>query len=84
MTRVTTTEAREDFANVLRRVNKEGERILLHHHGRNVAALVSIADLTLLEEIEARRDIAEAEKRLKDPAEKPIPYETVQERLGLK
>ncbi|MCX5759677.1 MAG: type II toxin-antitoxin system RelE/ParE family toxin [Candidatus Hydrogenedentes bacterium] len=30
MTRVTTTKAREDFANVLRRVNKDGERILLH------------------------------------------------------
>lgn len=84
MTRVTTTRAREDFANVLRRVNKDGERILLHDHGKNIAALVSVEDLSLLEELEDRRDAAEAERRLNDPAETPIPYETAQERLGLR
>ncbi len=83
MTRVTTTKAREDFADVLRRVNKEGERILLHDHGKNIAALISVEDLSLLEELEDRRDAAEAERRLGDPAETPIPYETAQARLGL-
>lgn len=83
MTKVTTRRAREDFANVLRRVNEDGERILLHDHGKNIAALVSVEDLSLLEELEDRRDALEAQRRLSDPDETPIPYEIARERLGL-
>ena len=40
------------------RVAYKGERIVLERHGKDVAALVSVEDLELLEELEDRTDLA--------------------------
>lgn len=83
MTRVPASELREGFAEMLSRVAQADERIVLHVNGKNVAALVSMKDLALLEKLEEQMDLEEAERRLADPGEVPIPYETVRKELGL-
>ena len=55
----------------------------MHRRGKAVAALIPLEDLALLEELEDRLDVEEAERRLADPNEVPIPYEQVQKELGL-
>ena len=55
MSVMTTSAARKDFAGTLKRVRR-GERIRLESHGKPVAAIVSLEDLALIEEIEDRLD----------------------------
>ena len=59
---------------------RDGERVELPDEG---AAIVPLADLRLLEEIEDREDADEARRRLADPAEAPVPYDEARTRLGL-
>jgi PHD/YefM family antitoxin component YafN of YafNO toxin-antitoxin module len=59
------------------------ERVVVHRRGKAVAALIPLEDLALLEELEDRLDVEEAERRLADPNEVPIPYEQVRKELGL-
>lgn len=66
MKRVAASEAREDFAETLNRVAYQGERVVLHRRGRNVAALVPVEDLEALEAVENARDLAAARKALKE------------------
>ena len=83
MTRITASKARGEFGEILDRVARKRERILVRRRGKDVAALVPVEDLTLLEEIEDRRDAEEAKRRLADPREVPIPYEKARKQLGL-
>lgn len=55
MTSMTTTQARKDFASVLK-LARRGVRIRLDRHGKPVAAIVSADDLALLEAIQDRLD----------------------------
>ena len=83
MTRLAIDKVQENFSDTLQRVTEKKERIVLHHHGKNVAALVSVEDLALLEELEDRLDMEEAERRLADPKEVPVPYAQARKELGL-
>ena len=76
-----TSKVRKDLSDTLNRVAYGGERIVLRRRGRNVAALVSMADLKMIEEIEDRIDIREARKALKDG--RRIPFDQVLQELGL-
>jgi prevent-host-death family protein len=83
MIRQAASDVRKDFAEALNRVAFGGERIVLHRRGKDVAVLVPIADLELLEEIEDSLDAREAERRVSDPNEIPVPYETARKELGI-
>lgn len=87
MTRRNTTEAREDFSTLINQVAFGKERVILHRRGKDVAAIVPLEDLRLLErlieEAEDRLDIDEAKRILADPAEKPVPWEQARKELGL-
>ena len=48
-TKVDATTARAEFADTINRVAYGGERVILRRRGREVAALVSIDDLLVLE-----------------------------------
>ncbi len=60
-----------------------GERVIVRRGKKPVAAVVSIADLKLLEELEERYDVSVSVARLADPKEKRIPYLEVRKRAGL-
>jgi PHD/YefM family antitoxin component YafN of YafNO toxin-antitoxin module len=86
MTRKGTTEVRKDFSGTLSRVTKRRDRIVLQKRGKDVAALVPLEDLAMLEDLEDKLDVldalrAEAEAAAK--GEKPIPWERVKKDLGL-
>lgn len=58
--RLSTTEARGQFADIINRVRYAGERIELHRRDKLVGAIVSAEDLRALEELEDRLDVLEA------------------------
>lgn len=51
---LTTVEARDNFAELIDRAALSAERIVITRHGEPMAALVSLEDLELVEEIERR------------------------------
>ena len=75
------SEARADFADTLRRVADRGERVRLSRSGKEVAAMVPIADLELLEALEDRADLEAVREALKSG--RRIPYSEVRKKLGL-
>jgi prevent-host-death family protein len=80
MIRLSTSKARQDLPSVIKGVRK-GQRFLLSRHGEDVAAVVSVEDLALLQAIEDRRD---ARAALKDAAVNgTVPWEQVKAELGL-
>ncbi len=81
MTRLAASLLRQQLAATLNRVAYRGERILLERHGKDVAALVSLDDLALLNELEDRIDLDAAREALKEPGS--VAWEDVKARLGL-
>jgi len=83
MIKVTSSEARKDFAGMVRRARK-GARYLIHKHNKGIAAIVSVEDLALLEVIERRRDLKAARQALEEiEREGTIPWDQAKAELGL-
>ena len=82
MVRIAASEAREDFAETINQVVYRGERIVLHRRGKNLAAIVPIADLELLESLEDWIDVEAARKALKERG-RNIPLKKIKAQLGL-
>jgi prevent-host-death family protein len=83
MIKVTTSEARKDFAGVVERARK-GTRYLIHKHNKGIAAIVPVEDLALLEVIEHRRDLKAARQALEEiEREGTIPWDQAKADLGL-
>lgn len=76
------TAIRDDLAETVRRVEFQSERVVLTRHSKPVAALVSAADLELLEALEDRADLEAVREALAESDER-IPYETLRAELGL-
>jgi prevent-host-death family protein len=81
-TTISTAEARKNFADVVNKVAYGKETIVLTRRGQKVAALVSIDELELLQQIEDRIDIEDAKKALSEPGDN-ISSEEVWKQLGL-
>jgi prevent-host-death family protein len=80
--RLPASKAREKFADVLNAVSVKGDRVLLHRHGKNVAALISAQDLELLEALEDKYDVDLAREALAESDER-IPWDKVKADLAL-
>ena len=84
MSTFTTVKARESFSEVINRSAYGKERIVLTRRGKEVAAVVPVEDLKLLEELENRLDLEAIEQALADPEnKKSIPWDQVKKELGL-
>ena len=81
-TKISTADARKNFADIVNRVAYGKEPIVLTRRGQDVAALVSIAELELLQQIEDHIDVEDAKQALAEPG-KNIPAEKVWKQLGL-
>lgn len=81
-TKISTAEARKNFADIVNKVAYGNESIVLTRRGQEVAAIVSMEELKLLRQIEDRIDIEDARKALLEP-EDNIPAEDVWKQLGL-
>lgn len=80
--RLPATKAREKFADILNDVAFKGERVLLHRHGKDVAAVISAEDLALLEALEDRADLDAVREALAETAPN-IPWKQLKTELGL-
>jgi len=82
--RVSISEARQDFAELVNRAAYGGERVRVVRRGRAVAAVVPIEDVEALERLEDELDLQAALEALADPEDAvPIPWEQVKADLGL-
>ena len=79
--KLSTSEARRDFAEIVNRAAYGGERVILHRRKKPVAAVVPIEDLELIERMEDEMDIAAARKALKEKGR--IPWSKIKTDLGL-
>ncbi|HTC49328.1 MAG TPA: type II toxin-antitoxin system Phd/YefM family antitoxin, partial [Candidatus Aquilonibacter sp.] len=79
--KLTASEARQNFSNILSRAEYRGERVIVHRGKKAVAAVVPIEDVELLERLEDEIDVAAARKALKDP--RTIPWEKIKKDLKL-
>jgi antitoxin Phd len=86
MIRLNVVELRKSLAEILNRAEYQGERIIIHRRGKDVAAIISLEDLKLFEQLiegaEDRFDIAAA-RAASVESEDRIPYADVRRRLGL-
>jgi prevent-host-death family protein len=86
MTHLDASQACHDFSDTLERVSLGKERIVLQKQGQDVAVLVPIEDLSLLEQLEDSADIKAAEAAEAEAiatGETPIPWEEARQQLGL-
>jgi prevent-host-death family protein len=84
LTRMSASQIREEFAEALNRVIYKGERIVLRRRGKDVAALVSMEDLEVLQAAENREDIRDA-RAAREEAEREgtTPLADFKKELGL-
>jgi prevent-host-death family protein len=72
------TEVRSTIAELVNRVHYRGERVIIRRSGKELAAVIPVRDLRLLEQLieeaEDRIDVAEA-KRIADEEPESIPWE---------
>ncbi len=84
MIRVEATKARGTFSETINQVAYGNKRIVLERRGKAVAAIVPIADIELLEQLEDLIDLEAARRALADPKNrKTIPWKKLKARLGL-
>lgn len=84
MTKVSVAEARNDFSEILNRASFGKERIVLTRRGKDLAALVPIEDLELLERLEDRIDLEDARAALAEVRESgTVSWEKLKSDLGL-
>ena len=78
--KITTADARKQFSNIINQVAFGNESFVLTRRGEPIAAIVSIKELKLLQELEDRIDIEDAWKAKNEPGE-PIPWEELKKEL---
>ena len=84
MIKVEATAARNGFSDLLSKVQYGADRVLIERRGKDVAALIPVEDLRLLELFEDTIDVDAARKALADPKNKVrVPLDRVKKRLGL-
>ena len=64
MSKIAVIDARKDLAEILNRAAYGKERVVLTRRGKDVAAIVPMDDLNILEAIEDHMDVTESEKIL--------------------
>jgi prevent-host-death family protein len=88
MTRLNVSKAREEFPDVVNRAAYGNERTVISRRGKDLAAVIPMEDLRLLERLAQqemdRLDIEDARAALKEAEEKgTISLEEAKKRLGL-
>ena len=86
MTRLNVSKAREEFPDVVNRAAYAKERTIVSRRGKDLAAIIPIEDLRLLERLARdemdRQDLEDARAALAEPGEN-IPLDAVKKELGL-
>lgn len=79
---ISVTDARDDFADLVNRVAYGNDRVIVSRRGRELAAIVPVADVALLELLDDELDLMAARNALTDPANaEALDWEAVQGEL---
>ena len=80
--KISTADARKKLANIVNRVAFGKEAFVLTRRGEALAALVSVEDLRLLQEMEERMDVDDAWKA-RSESEETVSWEELKKELNL-
>ena len=86
MARITTGKAKHPLTAILNRVASERERVIVRRRGKDVAALVPLEDLAVLEEMEDRqdaRDFRAAKRQWEREGKKTVSWDKLKAELGI-
>ena len=88
MTRMKISQARDEFPELVNRAVHDKERTIVSKRGKEVAAVIPIEDLRLLERLTREKmdriDVEASDAALKEAKEKrTVPLEEARRRLGL-
>jgi prevent-host-death family protein len=87
MTRVSVAEARKDLAEIINRASYRHERTVITRHDADVAAVISIDEMRLLDALmekwEDEEDLREANEAMLEAREDNIPWENIKREFGL-
>lgn len=87
MTRVSIAEARKEFAQIINRAAFTHERTVITRHDTDVAAIISIDELRLLDALierwEDEEDIAAADAALLEVREDFVPWDHIKREFGM-
>ena len=85
MTRLSTSEAKDNFSDLVSRVAVGKERIVLTQAGEELVAVIPVEDLALMEAaLEDRQDLEDARAARREAEEKgTISLKALREELGL-
>ncbi len=85
MHRISASNARQELAEILNRVAYGKERVVIGRRGKELAAVIPIADLRLLErlaeEAEDRLDADDARRILTDAGDELVPWDAAKREL---
>ena len=80
--KIQASKLRSDLAETLNRIAYQGERVVVERNGKEMAALISLEDLQLFEDLEDRMDVEAGNKALRAGGFRP--YEELRTKHGLK
>lgn len=87
MIRVSVADARKDLAAIINRASYSHERTVITRRDADVAAVISIDELRLLDALidrwEDEQDISEAKAAILEAREDRVPWEALKTDLGL-
>jgi prevent-host-death family protein len=84
MEKYTAKEARENFSEVISKAAYGSQRVVVTKNGRDSVAIVPIADLELLAELERLMDVADAESAINEARVKgTITLKALKKKLGI-
>lgn len=80
---ITTAEAQDQFSELINQVVHNKDHVILTRRGKEVAAIIPLEDLALLQDLQNKHDLQEALDALKEAREKgSISLEKVKEEIG--
>ena len=80
----TTAEAQDQFSELINQVVHNKEHVILTRRGKEIAAIIPLEDLALLQNLQNKHDLLQALDALKEAREKGgIPIEKVKEEIGV-
>ncbi len=82
LNKITTADARQKFSDIINRVAFGDDSFVLTRRGKPIAALVSMKELELLQELEDKFDIEDAWEAKNEPGN-PIAWEELKKELEI-
>ena len=83
-TTLSTAEAQDQFSELINQVVHNKEHVILTRRGKEIAAIIPLEDLALLQDLQNKHDLVQALDALKEAREKgSIPIEKVKEEIGI-